>query len=67
MTTLPPNVALAYAEARVNPRTLGIDVDHHQAADGTWRATVDLEDLLALVAVALTPTDPSAVARRPAR
>lgn len=64
--SLHPTVQLAYAEAGVNPGTLGIDVEHHQAEDGTWRATVDLEDLLVLAAVVSAPRDPSAIGRLPA-
>ncbi|MFA9269658.1 MAG: hypothetical protein ACEQSX_02715 [Baekduiaceae bacterium] len=57
--SLHPDVQLAYAAAGVKSSTLGIEVEHHQAADGTWRATIDLDDLLTLAAVVSAPRDPS--------
>jgi hypothetical protein len=57
---LDAHVVAAYAEAGLDPRGLGIAVDHHKGADGSWSATVDLADFVLLAYLATrTPPWPS--------
>lgn len=55
---LPEAVANRYADARLNPDQIGLTITHHQAHDGSWQATLNLDDLLLLLDLALNPSAP---------
>jgi hypothetical protein len=54
VTDLPAEVAERYREAGLDPATLGVAIEHHQAADGRWIATLALSDLLVALHLAVT-------------
>lgn len=53
----PEPVIERFAEAHLHPDRLGLAVTYHQAADGAWRATLDLDELILLADLALNRKD----------
>ena len=51
----PTTIASLFAQATLDPRTLGLTLEHHQAQDGIWQTTLPTEDLLLLLDLALNP------------
>lgn len=50
---LPPQVATRYAQAGLDPYRLGIEIEHREVDAGGWVATIPLDDLILLLALAV--------------